>query len=285
MRKNDSIVSRRILENNTLEIIQDEDFFKLVFYSDSFLGEYGNFIISDILKKEEEFKTNIRISESIRDKYLSILYNIIKKLPSKYKSSFNNIFFLTVKMTDKLINILKKKINSKYLQLIYYGSICLAYKFETQMFIEYSWIKNKIKDCIINEKELLDFEWKIHKLLNYNYIIPSPHDFLKIYEYIDETDSNKELDNLCKFLINFALFINSLAEQKISLMTLTIYYFAKYKLTKKFHWSNQIQFLIGYDKDTIIINIKKFIKIIKNNYHIYSKLLVNDFNNINNINN
>ena len=272
-------LSQNRLDNKIIKISFDDNFYKIIFWYNDSLGEYGKDIIENLFNTEDNYMTDIYLNDYLRIKYLSIVYNILKRTNIAKKKFYDNILFLCSKIADKLISIFRYEINEKALELIYYGALCIAYKFETRRIIKFSTFETCLKKCLIKKNELRIFEVKINELLNYNYLVSYPLDFLEIYENMDKTQSNKELDTVCKLLIKFALFTKRFSQKKTSLMTLTAYYFGKLLVTKNLKWSYHIQLLTGYDKAKIKENIKEFIYELKFNENIFIKLLTNKFDN------
>ena len=278
MKKKRTKASWKILAYDIIEKKKDDDFYKMFFCNNETIGEYGKEIIIDLLNTEDKFMTKIILNEPFRIKYLSIIYNILIRTKIEKKIFYDNIFFLSVKMSDKLIYLLRNEINEQILQLIYFGSLYISYKFETGKSIQSSTFEC-LKDCLINADEVKIFEITICKLLNYNFIVSYPEDILQIFENIEDTGKNKQLDCFCRLIIKFSMFTNRLAAKKTSLIVLSAYYFGKLKLIKQFKWSYQIQFITGYDKKQIVENIKEIIYEIKYNYNIFYNLLTNNFDN------
>ena len=172
---------------------------------------------------------------------------------------------------EKLLYFKKCAILNKTFFLLILVLFILVYSISFSTF-------DKYRDGSLIEKDALrEYEKTINELLNYNYLIAYPDDFLQIYENIENTQSNKTLDNLSKLMIKFALFTKRFIEKKTSLITLTAYYFAKLKLKKKFKWSYHIQLVTGYDQEIIKENIIELIYEIRVNEDIFKKLLNNDF--------
>ena len=256
------------LDNNNIKITFDDNYYKNIFCNNNFLKEYGKEIIKNLFNTEDNHMTDIYLDEYLRIKYLSTVYNILTKANYKKKKFNDNILFIITKITDKLISQFRYDINEKALELIYYGALCIAYKLETGRIIKFSTFETCLKRCLINKNLLRTFEKTINNILNYNYLFSYPNDFLEIYKNMDKTQSIKELDNVCKLLIKFALFTKKFSEQKTSFMTLTAYYIGKLKITKSLNWSYDIQLLTGYDKKKIIENIREFTYELKINYNI-----------------
>lgn len=278
MKKKTAKASWKFLAYDIIEKKKDDDFYKMIFCNNETIGEYGKEIIIDLLNTEDKFMTKIILNEPFRIKYLSIIYNILIRSKIEKKIFYDNIIFLSVKMSDKLIYLLRNEINEQILQLIYFGSLYISYKFETGKSIQSSTFEC-LKGCLINADEVKIFEITICKLLKYNFIVSYPEDILQIFENIEDTGKNKQLDCFCRLIIKFSMFTNRLAAKKTSLIVLSAYYFGKLKLIKQFKWSYQIQFITGYDKKQIVENIKEIIYEIKYNYNIFYNLLTNNFDN------
>lgn len=272
-------ILKNSLDNNTIKITFDDNYYKKIFWNNDFLKEYGKEIIENLFNTENNHMIVIYLDEYLRIKYLSTVYNILTKANYTKKKFNDNILFIITKISDKLISQFRYDINEKALELIYFGALCIAYKLETGRIIKFSTFETCLKHCLINKKLLKIFEKTINDILDYNYLFSYLSDFLEIYKNMDKAQSIKDLDNVCKLLIKFALFTKKFSEQKTSLMTLTAYYFGKLIITKNFNWSYHIQLLTGYDKKIIKENIKEFIYELKLNYDFFIKLLKNDFDN------
>ena len=213
MKINGTKFSRNCL-GNTLQKTFNNDYFKEIFRNNESLADYGKEIIDDLfnMEEEEEYRTTIYLEENIRKEYLLNIYNIVTRTNFEKIKFYDNIFFLLIKISDKIIYIFRYEINEKSLELIYYTSFCIAYKFETGKIISFSTF-DKYRDGSLIEKDALrECEIKINELLNFNYLIAYPNDFLQIYENIENTESNKTLDNLSKLMIKFALFTKRFIE-------------------------------------------------------------------------
>ena len=104
---------KNILGNNTLKKTFNDDCFKILFPNNNLLGEYGQEIIEYLLNKEDEYLANIYLGEKLRIKFLSIIYNIIIRIDIENKNFDDNIFFLSVTITDRLISLLRFDINNE----------------------------------------------------------------------------------------------------------------------------------------------------------------------------
>ena len=130
MKINGTKFSRNCL-GNTLKKTFDNDYFKEIFRHNESLADYGKEIIDNLFNMEEEYMTTIYLEENIRKEYLLNIYKIVTRTNFEKIKFYDNIFFLLIKISDKLIYMFRYEINEKSLELIYYISFCIAYKFET----------------------------------------------------------------------------------------------------------------------------------------------------------
>jgi hypothetical protein len=254
-----------------------KDFYATIFSNNPSLNPYGKEIIHSILMRNDNFINNATF-HSGRKLHILTNFKIVKKgltkkeIKIKRFSLFFPICFLSVNISDKIISLTKDINNEKQLQLIYYSSLNIASKFESQNYIPYSYFEKKIKDSLVSGNEVSEFENKINRLLNFDYNIIFPTDILNIYQLVDKTDSNKEIAKRCKFIFLFIIFSKNFTHKNKELVVLIIYYYVKTKIDNQFNWSYDLQLMTGIDKKTIINNMIELSSEIKDNYKFFSWL-------------
>jgi hypothetical protein len=148
----------------------------------------------------------------------------------------------------------------------------VAAKYESQDFIPYLFFEKDLPEALVTIEEVKKHENYINRLYNLEYNTVYPTDILCIYQLVDGTFENKEITKLCRFLFFFLLFSSEFTDKHKNLVTLTVYYYSKIQVIKKLNWSNDLQFLTGIEKKTIIENIKQLLVVIKKYYKVYNYL-------------
>ena len=143
----------------------------------------------------------------------------------------------------------KKILDDKTLQLICFTSLFIAYKYETGYYFLIEDLIKHTEDSLVTKEQVLKFEYEINSLLDFEYLIVYPNDFLKHYELID--NYNKNIYYFCLFLIDFILSSTKLMSYKKSLITASCYYIAKVNITNINTWPNVFQLITGYNKEEI----------------------------------
>jgi len=244
---------------------------------------YGKKIIESILKENEAFINNVFFFFQ-RNSHILSNFRLLKKCftnkknPNVKCSSFFSICFLSVIISDKIISQKRGIINNeKDLQLVYYSSLNIASKFESQHYIPYS-VFEKVPKSLVKKGEVAEYERKINGFLNFEYDTVYPTDILNVYQLVDKTDSNEEITKQCKLLLLFVIFNKVFARKKKELVVLVAYYFVKSRIQGQLKWSYDLQLITGVEKTTIINNIIKLAKEIKDHYKLFFWLKQNYYN-------
>jgi len=254
-----------------------------IFSSNPPLIPYSKKIIESILKENDVFINNVFFFFQ-RNSYLLTNFKLLKicftnkKNPKVKCSSFFPICFLSTIISDKIISKKKGIIkNEKDLQLVYYSSLNIAAKFESQHYIPYP-IFEKMPKSLVKRDEVAEYERKINEFLNFEYHTVDPIDILNVYQFVDKTDSIEEITKQSKLLLLFAIFDKAFAQKKKELVVLVVYYFAKMRIQRQLIWSYDLQLITGLDKRTIINNIIQLAKEIKDNFKLFCLLKAKYYN-------
>ena len=231
--------------------------------------QYRKDIFLTLLKEEKNFSPNYSelnniINAETRLKYILFLIQVCDRITTK-----EEIHYLSINIFDRVISKYyeqKKILTEKTLQLICFTSLFIAYKYETGYYFLIDDLINHTEDSLVTKEQVLKFEYEINSLLDFDYLIVYPSDFLKHYELIDNI-SNKKIYYFCLYLIDFILSDINLMNYKKSLITASCYYIAKANLINVNTWSNVFQFVTGYKKDEVKDLALKIIKEMKNTQH------------------
>ena len=223
--------------------------------------DYRVDIFETLIKEESNYvpdynKINSIIPGETRIKYILFLIQVCDKITKK-----EEIHYLSINIFDRVISQSindKNSLTEKKLQLICFTSLFIAYKYETGCYFLIEDLLNHTEDSLVTREEVLNFEYEINSILNYNYLIVYPSHFLKHYDLIDNIHDQK-VYYFCLYLLDFILSDTNLMSHKKSLISASCYYIAKANILKIDIWSNMLQFVTGYQKE----EVKKFaIKII-----------------------
>ena len=197
------------------------------------------------------------ISHDKRLKYILFLIQVCDQITEK-----EEIHYLSINIFDRVLYKYyknKKTLDDKTFQLICFTSLFIAYKYETGYYFLIDDLIKHTEDSLVTKEQVLKFEYEINSILDFDYLIVYPSDFLKHYELIDNF-KNKNIYYFCLYLIDFILSNTKLMSYKKSLITASCYYIAKVNIENNNSWSNVFQLVSGYNKE----EIKDFaIKIIK----------------------
>ena len=250
--------------NNSLNIETDE-LFELISIkyvnNPQYVIQYRKDIFLNLLKDENKNCPNYSefnniISNDKRLKYILFLIQVCDQITEK-----EEIHYLSINIFDRVLYKYyknKKILDDKTLQLICFTSLFIAYKYETGYYFLIEDLIKHTEDSLVTKEQVLKFEYEINSLLDFEYLIVYPNDFLKHYELID--NYNKNIYYFCLFLIDFILSSTKLMSYKKSLITASCYYIAKVNIANINTWPNVFQLITGYNKE----EIKDFaVKIIK----------------------
>ena len=229
-------------------------------------------------------KLNEIIPEDIRNRYILFLIQVCDKITKK-----EEIHYLSINIFDRVLisknKENKNKLTEKNLQLICFTSLFIAYKYETGYYFLLDDLIKHTEDSLVTREEVLNYEYEINSILNFEYLIVYPSHFLKHYDLIDSIH-NEKVYYFCLYLIDFILSDTKLMCYKKSLISASCYYIAKVNILKINLWSNYFQFITGYGKEQIKELAIKIIKEIKNskNLNIFrclkKKYSKDEYNNI-----
>ena len=255
-----------ILPKNNSEIDEIFELLSIKYVSNpQYVIEYRKDIFLTLLREE---KSNIPdytlikniIAPETRLKYILFLIQVCDKITNK-----EEIHYLSINIFDRVLikyYQMNKIINEKILQLICFTALFIAYKYETGFYFLIDDLINHTEDSLVTKEQVLKFEYEINSLLDFEYLVVYPSDFLKHYELIDSI-SNKKIYYFCLYLIDFIISDINLMSYKKSLITASCYYIAKANLINVNNWSNVFQFVTGYRKDEVKDLAIKIIKEMK----------------------
>ena len=231
--------------------------------------QYRKDIFLTLLKDENNNFPNYSLLNGIinsetRLKYILFLIQVCDRITTK-----EEIHYLSINIFDRVLTKYyeqKKILTEKTLQLICFTALFIAYKYETGYYFLIDDLINHTEDSLVTKEQVLKFEYEINSLLDFDYLIVYPSDFLKHYELIDNI-SNKKIYYFCLYLIDFILSDINLMKYKKSLITASCYYIAKANLINVNTWPNIFQFVTGYKKDEVKDLALKIIKEMKNTQH------------------
>jgi len=231
--------------------------------------QYRKDIFLTLLKDENNHFPNYSLLNGIinsetRLKYILFLIQVCDRITTK-----EEIHYLSINIFDRVLTKYyeqKKILTEKTLQLICFTALFIAYKYETGYYFLIDDLINHTEDSLVTKEQVLKFEYEINSLLDFDYLIVYPSDFLKHYELIDNI-SNKKIYYFCLYLIDFILSDINLMKYKKSLITASCYYIAKANLINVNTWPNIFQFVTGYKKDEVKDLALKIIKEMKNTQH------------------
>ena len=228
--------------------------------------QYRSDIFHNLIREENNNIPNYTeliniIDEDTRNKYIIFLITVCDKITQK-----EEIHYLSINIFDRVIcklNNKKEKLSEKELQLICFTSLFIAYKYETGCYFLIDDLLKHTEDSLVEKDEVLQFEYEINKILNFEYLIVYPSHFLKHFDLIDNIN-NPKIFYFCLYLIDFILSDINLMSNKKSLISASCYYIAKANLLKINAWQNIFQFITGYSKNEIKQISIKIIKALKN---------------------
>ena len=255
-----------ILPKNNSEIDEIFELLSIKYVSNpQYVIEYRKDIFLSLLKEEKNNIPDYTLLKNIitpetRLKYILFLIQVCDKITNK-----EEIHYLSINIFDRVLikyYQMNKIINEKILQLICFTSLFIAYKYETGFYFLIDDLINHTEDSLVTKEQVLKFEYEINSLLDFDYLIVYPSDFLKHYELIDNI-SNKKIYYFCLYLIDFIISDINLMSYKKSLITASCYYIAKANLININNWPNVFQFITGYRKDEVKDLAIKIIKEMK----------------------
>ena len=129
------------------------------------------------------------IDEDTRNKYIIFLITVCDKITKK-----EEIHYLSINIFDRVIcklNNKKEKLSEKKLQLICFTSLFIAYKYETGCYFLIDDLLKHTEDSLVEKDEVLQYEYEINKILNFEYLIVYPSHFLKHFDLIDNINNPK----------------------------------------------------------------------------------------------
>ena len=228
--------------------------------------QYRSDIFHNLIREENNNIPNYTeliniIDEDTRNKYIIFLITVCDKITQK-----EEIHYLSINIFDRVIcklNNKKEKLSEKELQLICFTSLFIAYKYETGCYFLIDDLLKHTEDSLVEKDEVLQFEYEINKILNFEYLIVYPSHFLKHFDLIDNIN-NPKIFYFCLYLIDFILSDINLMSNKKILISASCYYIAKANLLKINAWPNILQFITGYSKNEIKQISIKIIKALKN---------------------
>ena len=255
-----------ILPKNNSEIDEIFELLSIKYVSNpQYVIEYRKDIFLTLLKEEKNNIPDYTLIKNIiepetRLKYILFLIQVCDKITNK-----EEIHYLSINIFDRVLikyYQMNKIINEKILQLICFTALFIAYKYETGFYFLIDDLINHTEDSLVTKEQVLKFEYEINSLLDFEYLVVYPSDFLKHYELIDSI-SNKKIYYFCLYLIDFIISDINLMSYKKSLITASCYYIAKANLINVNNWSNVFQFVTGYRKDEVKDLAIKIIKEMK----------------------
>ena len=266
---NDNLVmnyNSTILPKNNSDIDEIFELLSIKYVSNpQYVIEYRKDIFLSLLKEEKNNTPDYGLIKNIiepetRLKYILFLIQVCDKITNK-----EEIHYLSINIFDRVLikyYQMNKIINEKILQLICFTSLFIAYKYETGFYFLIDDLINHTEDSLVTKEQVLKFEYEINSLLDFDYLIVYPSDFLKHYELIDNI-INKKIYYFCLYLIDFIISDINLMSYKKSLITASCYYIAKANLINVNNWTNVFQFVTGYRKDEVKDLAIKIIKEMK----------------------
>ena len=255
-----------ILPKNNSEIDEIFELLSIKYVSNpQYVIEYRKDIFLTFLREEKNNIPDYTLIKNIiapetRLKYILFLIQVCDKITNK-----EEIHYLSINIFDRVLikyYQMNKIINEKILQLICFTALFIAYKYETGFYFLIDDLINHTEDSLVTKEQVLKFEYEINSLLDFEYLVVYPSDFLKHYELIDSI-SNKKIYYFCLYLIDFIISDINLMSYKKSLITASCYYIAKANLINVNNWSNVFQFVTGYRKDEVKDLAIKIIKEMK----------------------
>ena len=255
-----------ILPKNNSEIDEIFELLSIKYVSNpQYVIEYRKDIFLTLLREEKNNIPDYTLIKNIiapetRIKYILFLIQVCDKITNK-----EEIHYLSINIFDRVLikyYQMNKIINEKILQLICFTALFIAYKYETGFYFLIDDLINHTEDSLVTKEQVLKFEYEINSLLDFEYLVVYPSDFLKHYELIDSI-SNKKIYYFCLYLIDFIISDINLMSYKKSLITASCYYIAKANLINVNNWSNVFQFITGYRKDEVKDLAIKIIKEMK----------------------
>lgn len=215
--------------------------------------DYRVDIFETLIQEENNYVPDYYIINNIipgetRIKYILFLIQVCDKITKK-----EEIHYLSINIFDRVISQSvndKNSLTEKKLQLICFTSLFIAYKYETGCYFLIEDLISHTEDSLVTREEVLNYEYEINSILNYNYLIVYPSHFLKHYDLIDNIH-NQKVYYFCLYLLDFILSDTNLMSHKKSLISASCYYIAKANLLKIDIWPNMLQFVTGYQKEEV----------------------------------
>lgn len=254
----------KINDNNNDEALE---FINIKYINNpQYVVQYRSEIFQNLIREENNNIPNYTeliniIDEDTRNKYIIFLLTVCDKITQK-----EEIHYLSINIFDRVIcklNNKKEKLSEKKLQLICFTSLFIAYKYETGCYFLIDDLLKHTEDSLVGKDEVLEYEYEINKILNFEYLIVYPSHFLKHFDLIDNIN-NPKIFYFCLYLIDYILCDINLMSIKKSLISVCCYYIAKANLLKINVWPNIFQFITGYSKNEIKHISIKIIKAMKN---------------------
>lgn len=243
--------------------------------------EYIDDILTTLLREEKNYYySNKEISNLFalkrRNQYIFLLLYLCDSLTNKQEVSYLSINIFE-RVTSKIIDS-KKDLTNKDILLILITSLFIAFKYETGKYFDINELNNYIGIPLVTKTEVLQYEYDIYKILDYDFLIVYPSHFLKYYFLVDN-NNNRGVYYYSLNLIRFIMFDLNIIYNKPSLISACCYFISKAKLLKDNNWSYDLQFLFGYSKKEIIKFstdiIKNMAKLKKENINIFEYLKAN----------
>ena len=268
----------RINKNNKIRFILLNSKFK---ENPQYSPEYIDDILTTLLREEKNYYySNKEISNLFslkrRNQYIFLLLYLCDSLTNKQE-----VCYLSINIFERVISKIidsKKDLTNKDIHLILITSLFIAFKYETGKYFDINELNNYIRTPLVTKNEVLQYEYNIYKILDYDFLIVYPSLFLKYYFLVDN-NNNRGVYYYSLNLIRYILFDLNMIYNKPSLISACCYFISKVKLLKDNNWSYDLQFLFGYSKKEIIKFstdiIKNMAKLKKENINIFEYLKAN----------
>ena len=155
-------------------------------------------------------------------------------------------FYLSINLFDRYLE--KKLLLKKQLQLIASSCLLIASKYEEiypPEIRDFVYISNRL----FNKEDMIEIEYDILKILNFNLLTVSPYIFLVRFHFISG-DNNIKIFYLASYILDICLTDVNFCKNKSSLKACVVLYMSRKIIlgNKKNIWNNTLKVYTGYNE-------------------------------------
>jgi len=238
--------------------------------------------IYDHLNESEQFLNIKSIFENqinTNEKMYTILVDWLNQVTTKLKLAAE-VLFMTVQLISRYLNLIKDIKRSK-LQLLGISCLLIADKYESVNFLDIDTLVY-CSDNAYTKKEIVDMEFEILKVLNFD--LMKPNIFTFICRYLKTINADKNVTCCIMYVSERILEVASLTNYLPSMLASSILYVVNEKLNPDVSdWNKTMQYYTRYrlsDIEDCVISIKQALKIDRKEYQVYKKYSVEQYNKV-----